>query len=85
MTYHTGECPVCRGYGRMEIIYNFPTGKVSVMCEECGLEFDTADDYLNNKNGYRTFYNKLSQPAARDASEDEIKNSEWYSLVTEKF
>lgn len=85
MTYHIGECPLCRGYGRMEIIYNFPTGKVSVMCEECGLEFDNVSDYLNKKNGYRTFLNIGDEPSARDASEDEIKNSEWYSLVTEKF
>lgn len=84
MTYHAGECPLCKGYGRMELIYNFPTGKVSAMCEECGLEFDTIENYLNNKDGYRKFYKKLNKPVARDASEDEIKNSEWYILVTEK-
>lgn len=83
--YHVGNCPLCRGYGRMEIIYNFPSGKCSVICEECELEFDTVSDYQNNKNGYRTLcsaWNGITR--ARPAFPDEIKNSEWYGLVTEE-
>ncbi|MCM1506431.1 MAG: hypothetical protein NC177_04760 [Ruminococcus flavefaciens] len=83
--YHVGECPLCRGYGRMEIIYNFKSGKCSVICEECELEFNTVYDYLNNKNGYRKFFNIGDKPVSRTAFPDEIKNSEWYSLVTESF
>lgn len=82
--YHVGECPVCRSYGRMEVIYNFRSEKCSVICEECELEFDTADDYINNKNGYRTFFEPGIKPVARIAFPEEIKNSEWYGLVTEK-
>jgi len=82
--YHAGECPFCRGYGRMEIIYNFASRRCSVMCEECELEFDTVSDYISNKNGYRTFLEPDEKPTARPAFLNEIKNSEWYSLLTEK-
>lgn len=81
--YHVGNCPFCRGYGRMEIIYNFPSGKCSVICEECELEFDTVSDYKNNRNGHRTFLKSGEKPTARTAFPDEIKNSEWYELVKE--
>ena len=83
--YHAGECPLCRSYGRMEIIYNFKSEKCSIICEECELEFNTLNDYINNKNGYRQFLDSGGKPLARYAFPDEIKNSEWYSLVTESF
>lgn len=81
--YHVGDCPLCRSYGRMEIICNFLSGKCTVICEECELEFDTVSDYKNNRNGHRTFLKSGEKPTARTAFPDEIRNSEWYELVTE--
>ena len=82
--YHVGDCPVCRSYGRMEIIYNFPSGKCSVICEECELEFNTVSDYKSNKNGHRIFLKSGEKATARTAFPEEIKNSEWCDLVTEE-
>lgn len=83
--YHIGECPMCRGYGRMELIYNFSSGKISAICEECDLEFDSISDYKNNTNGYRDYcYNAITAPFARLATLEEIECSEWYPFVVDK-
>ena len=79
-SYHAGECPICKSYGRMEIIYNFGSNKCSIICEECLLEFDTLVDYLEVKNGYRKSYEKAR---ARLATLEEIETSEWYPYLVE--
>lgn len=83
--YHIGKCPVCRNYGRMELYYNIQTDKISAICEECELEFDSAVDYKNFKNGHRDLncYD-ITEPIIRPASIEEIERSEWYPYVTDK-
>ena len=80
--YHVGECPVCKRYGLMEVLYNFTNNQCSVICEECLLEFDTLTDYLESKNGHRESYKKVE---ARLATLEEIKASEWYPYLLEEF
>lgn len=80
--YYIGECPVCRSYGRMQLYYNILSGKISAICEECELEFDTADDYKNFVNGHRDLNcQSNAEPIIRPTSVDEIRASEWCSFV----
>lgn len=83
-TYHIGECPVCRKYGRMELYYDLSSGKISAICEECELEFDSADDYTNAVGGHRDLCCNNTVPLVRPAALEEIRCSEWYPLVTDK-
>ena len=76
--YYVGECPICKNYGRMEVLFNFSSNKCSIMCDECTLEFDDLYDFLKNQNGYRKTYEKAE---ARTATLDEIKNSEWFPYL----
>lgn len=82
--YHIGECRICGG--RMELYYYFSSGKISTICEECLVEFDSINDYKNFINGHRDFYdpNEVIFPLVRPANLEEIKNSEWYPYVVEK-
>lgn len=85
-TYHIGECPVCKGYGRMEVLFDCNKNKCFVMCEECDLEFSSLKNYLR-MHGQRIYYyynpnHKL--PVIRPATLDEIIDTEWYPLVTDK-
>ena len=83
--YHIGECPICRKYGRMGLYYNISSDKISVICEECELEFDSVSDYNKNTNGHRDLddYN-LTTPLARPATLEEIECSEWCPHVIDK-
>jgi len=78
--YHVGECPVCKDWGLMEVLYNFESSRCSIMCEECLLEFDTLIDFLECKNGYRKTYEKA---VARLATLEEIVITEWYPYLME--
>lgn len=54
------------------------------MCDECSIEFQSIDDY-NKTNGKRFFYNENEKiPPVRPAALNEIKETEWYSLVIDK-
>lgn len=84
--YHIGECPICRGYGRMELYYNISSNMISAICEECELEFDSVRDYNKNINGHRVLNNNdITTPLIRPATIEEIEYSEWYSYVIDKF
>lgn len=79
--YHIGKCPVCGPYGQMEILFDCLAGKCFVMCDECSIEFQSVDDY-KKMNGKRIFYNENEKiPPVRPAALNEIKNTEWYSLI----
>jgi hypothetical protein len=80
-SYYVGECPVCKGYGRMEVIFNYANEDCSIMCDDCSLEFSSVVDYLKNKNGYRLYYEENEAAAARTATLEEIKDSEWYPYL----
>lgn len=83
--YHIDECPVCRGYGRMEVLFDVNKNKCFVMCEECDLEFASVKDYLK-MHGRRVYFQPNQKlPVIRPATLDEIINTEWYPLVTDKF
>lgn len=82
--YHVGECPLCKEYGRMEVIYNYSSGKCSVMCEECLLEFESVNDYINNINGRRNLYDNTNAADAKTADLEEIERSEWYPYIIDK-
>lgn len=83
--YHIGECPVCRRYGRMELDLDISSGKISAICEECELEFDSVADYKKNTNGHRDLYNNgITAPLIRPATIEEIEDSEWYPYVIDR-
>lgn len=82
--YNIGHCPVCNNYGIMEILFDKVLNKCIVMCDECCLEFSCINDYQNNINGHRTFFNQKDLPdlpIVRPATLDEIKNTEWYPFI----
>jgi hypothetical protein len=81
--YHVGNCPLCQGYGRMEVNYNFKSGNCYIECEECFLQFDTLNDFIENKNGYREFLKPNEKPTVRLATIEEITNTEWYPYLME--
>lgn len=81
--YYAGKCPICCGL--MELIYEFSSGRCSVMCDECSVEFSSPDDLLNAENGHRTFYRELKEPIVRSASLEEIKASGWYPYITHTY
>lgn len=82
--YHIGECPVCRSYGRMEVLFDCSKSKCFVMCEECDLEFSSLKNYLK-MHGKRVYFNSNQKlPVIRPATLDEIADTEWYVLVTDK-
>lgn len=79
--YHIGKCPICTPYGQMEILFDCSAGKCFVMCDECSIEFQSVDDY-NKTNGKRIFYKENEKiPPVRPAALNEIKDTEWYSLI----
>ena len=84
--YHIGNCPVCCDYGRMEVLIDTLSSKCFVMCEECSLEFASIDDYKKASNGKRVFFGPEEKiPEVRLASLEEIKDTEWYSFITDEF
>ncbi len=85
LIYHIGECPVCRGCGRMELYCDISSGEISAICEECELEFDSVADYKNNSNGHRDLDNNgITAPLIRPATIEEIEDTEWYPYVIDK-
>lgn len=69
----------------MELYYNILSDKISAICEECELEFDSVRDYNKNTNGHRDLnYNNITTPLVRPATIDEIECSEWYPYVIDK-
>lgn len=82
--YNVGHCPICNSYGVMELIFDKTINKVIIMCDECSLEFSCVSDYQSNINGHREFVEKdklQDLPIVRNATLDEIINTEWYPLV----
>ena len=76
--YYAGSCPLCGNYGDMEIMCYPASGSLSVVCEECMLEFETPNDYARCINGYRHSGVKAQ---SRPASIDEIAATGWYVFV----
>lgn len=68
----------------MELYYNILSDKISAICEECELEFDSVRDYNKNTNGHRDFYDNITTPLIRPTTIDEIEDSEWCSYVIDK-
>lgn len=83
--FSVGNCPVCGDCGRMEILYDVNIKKCIAVCCECELEFDSIVDYKTNKNGYRDFCDSKSEPSVREATLEEIKKSEWYSYLEDRY
>lgn len=80
--YCIGKCPICN-YGRMELYCTISTGKITAVCEECDVEFDSVSDYKRIANGHRDS-NPYGIPLIKPAVLEEIEFSEWYPLVIEE-
>ena len=82
--HYAGKCPVCR-VGIMEIYYNVSEPKCFAMCDECSVEFNSADELKNCNNGKRVFYDDVSEvPEIRAAKYDELIKDGWND-VTDQF
>lgn len=82
--FHIGGCPICKDYGRMEILFDTADKKCFAMCEECLLEFSSISDYINNKNGRRVFLSENDTITVRPAALEETENTEWYPYITDR-
>ena len=40
---YVGKCPICRGYGMLEVIVDATDNKFFVMCEECSAKWQNPD------------------------------------------
>ena len=78
--YYIGQCPICRGYGRLEIDKDFIDNEYLVMCEECLAEWKTPQDALNNINGRRC---SCPEARVRSASLDEIREMGWEKFIVD--
>jgi len=75
---YIGNCPICREYGRLEVIIHVKTSDCSVMCEECLAEWNTPEDALKNVNGFRKSYQKAE---ARTATLEEVESAGWGKYI----
>ncbi|HEX9062573.1 MAG TPA: hypothetical protein VF941_20555 [Clostridia bacterium] len=78
LTFNIGECPICRGYGLLEILYNFDENSCSIMCDNCLTEWNKPEDALKNFNGFRKSYQKVE---ARGATREDIEEVGWEKYV----
>lgn len=77
--YHVGQCPICCGYGRLEINKDIINNEYLVICEECLAEWHNPQDALRNVNGRRCFV----KGKMRNATFDEIKALGWDEFITD--
>jgi len=52
---YVGSCPICQGYGMLEIVVNTENNNCSVMCDECSVEWKTPENARNNIDAHREF------------------------------
>ena len=69
-----GSCPICREYGKLEVVINVNTHACSIMCDECFAEWKTPEDAVNNVNGFREFN---SSTRVRTATAEEVIEQGW--------
>ena len=74
-----GNCPICREYGKLEVIINEKTHVCSVMCDECLAEWKTPEDAINNVNGLRELN---SNNRVRTATMKEIVEQGWEKYIS---
>lgn len=75
---YVGNCPICCGYGRLEMDKDIINDEYIVIYEECYAEWKTPQDAFNNVNGRRCFGNE----ELRAATLDEIKALGWDGFIT---
>ncbi len=76
---YIGRCPICRGYGMLEIVINDANKTYSVMCDECFAEWKTPEYALDNRGGFR---DSTPNVRVRAATIDEIKTQGWERFIT---
>ena len=75
--FYVGQCPICCGYGRLEIDKDILKDKLVVICEECLTEWETPQQALKNIKGQRGSV----KGKVRNATFDEIKTQGWDRFV----
>ena len=75
--YYVGNCPICCGYGRLEIDKDVTYNEYIVICEECLAEWKNPQDALRNVNGRRC----SAKGAVRGATIEEIKDLGWDQFI----
>lgn len=75
--FYVGQCPICCGYGRLEIDKDISRDKLVVICEECLTEWETPQQALKNIGGQR----RPVKEKVRNATSDEIKIQGWDKFV----
>ena len=79
--YFIGNCPICRDYGMLEILFNFKEKKCSIMCEECWAEWNSPEDVFKSVKGFRKSY---PEAEARTATIEEIRAAGWEKYIVEQ-
>ena len=77
--FYVGECPICRGYGRLEIDKDVTNNEYLIICEECLAEWKNPQDALKNINGQRCF----KKGEIRSATFNEIKSLGWDKFIVD--
>lgn len=75
---YVGKCPVCRGYGMLEVVVDTNSNDFSVMCEECSAEWKNPEDALRNIKGFRGTF---AGQKVRNATLEEIKRIGWQKYI----
>lgn len=79
--YYIGNCPLCKGYGRLEVNVNTSNNKLLIICEECLAEWDHPIEALKNLNGKKEFNTNIIY---KEATFDEIKINGWEKYIINK-
>lgn len=74
---YVGQCPICRGYARLEIDKDVTNDEYMVICEECLAEWKDPQSALRNVNGQRWF----AKGEVRGATIEEIRALGWDEFI----
>ena len=76
---YIGACPICQGYGMLEVVISEQNNDCSIMCDECFVQWKNPEDALRNVKGYRDM---TSGNIMRSATTDEVKTVNWERYIT---
>ncbi len=76
--FYIGQCPICRGYGRLEVDKDISNNEYLIMCDECFAEWNSPQEALKNINGHRE---NIKKGLVRSATWQEIMSMGWEIFI----
>lgn len=75
---YIGNCPICHGYGMLEVVIDPVHLTGAVMCDECCTEWKNPEEAYKNINGQRKAFSGVKY---RDATIEEIRQLGWDKYI----